>query len=231
MTRFLALFLLAATTPVAAAGLPRNYSVTSFDRVRVEAPYAVTLTTGKAPSARAEGQASAIDAIDLRVEGRTLIVRRRSGFGYEGSGSPVRIAVSTPDLKSALLVGAGSLSIDRMSGLSIDLAMQGSGTLSVGAVTADRVSATAQGTGSLSLAGRTKSANYLTRGLASLAAGSLAADELILATDGAGAVRVAARDRATITASGTVQVQVDGNPACIVKASGSVTVSGCRSVR
>ncbi|GLR48317.1 GIN domain-containing protein [Sphingomonas astaxanthinifaciens] len=231
MTRHLALFLLAASTPLSAAGLPRTFTVTSFDRIRMEAPYAVTLTTGRAPSARAEGSPQALDAIDLRVEGTTLILRQRSGFGSDGSGSPVRIMLSTPSLRTALMVGAGSLAIDRMDGLSVDLAMQGSGVLSVGRIAADKVNAAAQGSGKLSLAGTAKMASYLNRGTASLAADALAADEVVLSADGAGDAAIQARREAKITAAGPVQVRVSGEPACIVKAIGSAMVSGCRVTR
>lgn len=231
MIRHLALFLLAAATPLSAAGLPRSFTVTSFDRIRVEAPYAVTLATGRSPSAKAEGSPAALDAIDLRVEGTTLILRQRSGYGGHGASGPVRIALSTPGLRTALLVGAGSLAIDKMTGLSVDLAVQGPGTMSVAALTADRVSGSAQGSGRLVLAGRTKAGSYLNRGTASLSAESLSADEIILSAEGTGDVAVAARSRATINAAGTVQVRVAGNPACTLKVSGAVNVSGCKTAR
>lgn len=231
MTRFLALFLLAAITPVGAAGLPRNFSVTSFDRIRVEGPYAVTLATGRAPSARAEGSAASLDAIDLRVEGTTLILRQRSGSGWSGSATPVSIRLSTPSLRTALLVGAGSLAIDRMDGLSVDVAMQGSGVLSVGNVSADRINASAQGSGALRLAGRGKVGSYVGRGTATLHADQLAVDEVTLAADGAGDVALTAKSRATLNIAGPVTVKVLGNPACTVRASGSVAISGCRDSR
>ena len=68
----------------------RNFTVTSFDRIRVEAPYQVTLATNRSPFARAEGTATALDAVDLRVEGRTLILRQRRNAGSAGPGGPGR---------------------------------------------------------------------------------------------------------------------------------------------
>lgn len=229
MTRYLALFLLAATTPVAAAGLPRNFSVTSFDRVRIEGPYKVTLATGRAPAARAEGSAAALDAVDLRVEGTTLILRRRGNA--PGDSGPVAVSLSTPSLRTALLVGAGSLSVDRMSGLSVDVAMQGSGALRVGTILADRVNASAQGSGLLEIAGRTKQAALVARGLASLSGERLLADELTLAADGAGTVGASAKSRATINAAGTVAIRIAGNPTCVQRLSGSVVLEGCKPAR
>jgi len=216
-------------SPLGAAGFPRNYTVTTFDRIRVEAPYTVTLATGRAPSAQAKGSPAALDAVDLRVEGSTLIIRRRSGFA--SNNEPVTIALSTPALRTALLVGAGSLAIDKVSGLQVDLSLQGSGVLSVASVTADKLNASAQGSGALRLAGSTKVARYATLGTASLAAEPLSADEAVVTAEGAGDVALTARGQVSVTATGAVQVRVSGNPACTVRATGSAAVTGCRESR
>jgi hypothetical protein len=231
MIRHLALFAIAATTPLSAAPLPRNFSVGSFDRVRVEAPFAVTLATGRAPFARAEGPAAALDLIDLRVEGRTLIVRQRSGWNGRGMGVPVRISLGTPDIRSAYLLGSGSLAIDRLRGLSVEISVAGPGSLSVGDIAADRLSAGIQGSGGLTLAGKVKSATFALRGSPTISGSSLQADELTIAAEGTGEVEAAVRSRATVTAAGTVQVRLGGAPACILKVSGSALVEGCKAAR
>src|SRR6185503_7174940 len=108
----------------------RSYSVTSFDRIRIDGPYQVQLTTNVAPFARASGSQASLDAVVLKVEGRTLIIRESSGGwgGYPGEGrGPVTIEVGTHDLSTAWINGAGGLGIDRVKGLSFDLAIQGSG--------------------------------------------------------------------------------------------------------
>lgn len=227
----LAPLLLAAPAPLSAAALPRSFTITSFDRIRVEAPYAVSLATNRAPFARAEGSAAALDAIDLRVEGRTLIIRQRSGWFNGGAGSPVRISLGTHDLRSASLTGSGSLAIDRLRGLSAEVAVAGSGSLSVGQVTADRLTGSVQGSGSLSLAGRVKSASLSAWGTPTLGAEGLIADEVVVAAEGTGEVDASVRSRAKVTASGTVRVRLSGSPACMLKVSGSATVEGCAAGR
>ena len=51
------LFAVAAVATLAspAAAATRNFGITSFEKVRVEGPFKVTLTTGVAPFARASG--------------------------------------------------------------------------------------------------------------------------------------------------------------------------------
>ena len=63
----------------------RNYSVTGFEKVRVDGPYQVQLKTNVAPFARASGSARALDAVSIKVEGQTLIIRAAGG------ASPIRI--------------------------------------------------------------------------------------------------------------------------------------------
>lgn len=227
MIRCLPLLLVAAASSSSAAGLPRSFTISSFDRVRIEGDYVVSLVTNRAPFARAEGNAADLDAIDLRVEGRTLVLRQRSNRGGDGSGPPVRIALGTPDIRSATLAGAGSLRIDRMGGLSADVAVQGPGQVSVEDVQADRLTAGIQGSGSLTLGGKVKSASLVARGTAVLAATGLAADEVTVAAEGGSQVEVRALSRAAVTAAGPVQVRLLGKPACTLRVSGSASVTGC----
>lgn len=210
-----------------AAGLPRTFTINSFDRVRVEGPYSVALCVGRAPGARAEGSPAQLDAIDLRVEGRTLIIRQRSGSQSTSNVGPVHISVATPDLRSATLIGAGSLSIDRLKGLSIDLGLQGPGSLKVGDVQADRVIAFAQGSGSLTLGGRSKAVAITSRGTASVDTSALKSSEVTISGEGAGEVRANASERASINAAGALQMFVTGGPTCVLRLAGSATVEGC----
>jgi hypothetical protein len=228
MIRHLALLLVAISTPLAAATpLPRSFTITSFDRIRVEGPYAVVLSVGTSPSARAEGSASALDRIDLRVEGRTLIVRQRSASGSQDPSGPVRIRVGTPDLRSASLLGAGSLEIDRLRGLSVDLWTAGSGSLAVRDLQADRVRASIAGSGSMILAGTAKTAALSASGTPMIVADKLLASEVTILAEGSAEVVASARERAKVTAAGTAQVRLGGSAACQLSVQGSASVEGC----
>ena len=122
-TAHLALFL--ATIPTVAAAAERTLSVTSFDRVRVEGPYKVSVATGVSPFAKVSGSTAAIDGVTVDQQGRTLIVRPNSsawGGNYPGqSRGPVEISVGTGDLSAAYVNGTGSLAINRIKGLSFTL--------------------------------------------------------------------------------------------------------------
>lgn len=231
MNRILACILapiLLAGLATPAAGAPRNFTITSFDRIRMEAPFEVSLSTGKSPFARAEGPVAALDTIDLRVEGRTLIVRQRSGWNGAGQGVPVRISLGTPELRTASLVGSGRLLIDKMSGLSITLGLAGPGQIKVADLRADGVELLAGGSGSVTLAGLIKKGRIGAEGTTVIDAAALQSDELVVLAGGNAEVRAAARRSANVTASGAAIVTMQSPVACLQKVTGGASISNCR---
>lgn len=224
MTRTLPLALLALAAAAPAGAAERTYSVTDFDRVQVDGPYRVSLTTGRSSAARAEGSTEALDQISVDVQGGTLRVRRnRSAWGgYPGTGAgPVTIALSTRDLRNAAVVGSGSLDIDRAKGLRVDLSVSGSGRLAVAAVEADTLMVGLLGGGRITLAGRTRQLKATVQGSGDLAASGLSADDAQIASDTAGNVAVAVAKTAKVIATGPGDVEIIGTPSCTVQAKGS----------
>jgi len=225
MTRILPLALLALAAAAPAAAAERTYSVTDFDRVQVDGPYRVTLTTGGSTAARAEGSTEALDRVSIDVQGGTLRIRRNrsswGGYPGEGGSGPVTIALTTRDLRNAAVVGSGSLDIDRAKGLRVLLSVSGSGRLSVGSVEADNLVVGLLGGGRIALAGRTKQLRATVQGSGDLAAAGLSADDAQIVSDTAGNVTVAVAKTARVTATGPGDVEIIGSPSCTVEAKGS----------
>src|SRR5215212_7064385 len=189
-TFLLAATLLAIASPAAAA--TRNFGITSFEKLRIEGPYKVRLTTGVAPFARATGSAAAIDRIAVEMRGNTLLVHANSsgwGGGYPGldMGS-VEIIVGTHDLSSASLTGSGALQIDKIKGLSFDLSVQGSGAAAIGQVNVDQLKVGIGGSASATLAGRAGMMTAVVRGVSSLAAQDLATKDATIGAEGTATV-------------------------------------------
>ena len=224
-----ALVLLLAATPTEAAN--RNFGVSGFDRVRVEGPYRVTLTTGVAPYARASGSASALDGVAMDVQGRTLVVRPRraaaAGYLTESPG-PVDITIGTHELTAAWLNGAGSLAIDRVRGLMFDLSVQGSGAASIGNVAVDQMKVGLGGSGGARLGGAALKLTTVVRGMATLDASELAVKDLVLGAEGPATVRLNVTGTAKVDVRGTAAVTLTGGPRCETRLAGSASVSGCR---
>ncbi|MDQ3143367.1 MAG: DUF2807 domain-containing protein, partial [Pseudomonadota bacterium] len=222
--------LFAAALAVPASAADRNYSVTSFDRIRVEGPYAVSVTTSVAPFARAKGALPAIDGVSLRVEGRTLYVRAdRSASGgkdHQPAG-PVTIAVGTHDLAHVSLSGSGSVAIDRVRGLDFTLLVSGAGSASVAKAELDNLRVSVVGSAQATVAGKAKQFTANIRGAGVLDAAGLATKDAAVSALGPATVRANANNSAKITASGTATVAIAGGGACTLKVSGSATVTGC----
>ncbi len=200
----------------------RGYSITSFDRIRVEGPFSVTLATGRPVSARATGSPQALDRVQLRVEGRTLLVRAGPSWGgADGDKGPIALTLTTPELGTAILLGSGRLAIDRMRGARLVLTVEGSGGLSVGQLETDSLVIGISGSGRIEAAGRARTANVLARGAADVRAAGVQVADLIITSQSAGAVALSATRSARVTASGLGPVDITGSAACTVDQTGA----------
>lgn len=223
------LLVLAVSAPAQAA--TRNFGVSGFDRVRVDGPYRVTLTTGVAPFATASGSQVALDAVSIDVQGRTLIVHinRSSWGGYPGKDSgPVEINIGTHDLSAAYLNGAGSLQIDRVKALAFELSVQGSGLATIGNTDVDQLLVGVVGSASASLAGRAGKLTATVRGISSLDASGLVIKDATISAEGAATVKANITNAVKVDGTGPATITFTGDPACTSKLNGSASVSGCR---
>lgn len=220
-----------ATLASPAAAATRNFGITGFEKVRIEGPYRIVLSTGVAPFARAAGSAAALDRVAIEVRGNTLVVKNSlsSWGGYPNADpGPVDIALGTHDLRSLWLNGSGSVAVDRAKGLSFDLSVQGSGLATIGEVDVDQLSVNLGGTTSARLAGRAAKMTAVVRGISSLDAAGLKVTDAVLGAEGAATVKADVRNAAKVDGSGPATVILSGRPACTLRISGSVSVSGCK---
>ncbi len=227
----LALLVLASLPVAPAKGATRNYSAPGFDRIRVDGPFQVVLKTNVAPYARASGSSAALDGVSVKVEGRTLVVRPNSASwgGYPGEArGPVTIEVGTHDLNTAWLNGAGSLTIDKVRGLSFDLAIQGAGTARIDQVDVDQMKIGISGAASARLSGRAARLTAVIRGASALDGETLQVKDATIGGEGPAIIKLAVSETAKVNALGLAAVTLTGGPACIVKAQGSATVTGCK---
>lgn len=228
-TFLLAAALFAISAPAGAE--VRNFGISSFEKVRVDGPFKVRLTTGVAPFATATGSPAALDRVAIEVRGNTLVVHSNldSWGGYPGKAAgPVEISLGTHDLSSAWLNGSGSLSIDRVKGLSFDLSVQGSGAGDIGRTAVDQLNVSVVGTASARLAGEAAKMTAVIRGISTLDASGLSAKDAVLGADGAATISASIRGSVTIDASGPATVHLTGGPSCTLRVAGSASVSGCR---
>ena len=211
--------LLTAAAPAMAA--ERSFAVGSFETLRIEGPFDVTLATDRSPGARATGDARLLDRVIVRQDGTTLVVRWSSqGWGETPAtrGAPPALVLATPRLTNVSVASGAKLSIDRLKGQRATLTVSGSGELSVAGVDADQLDATVIGPGAMTLAGRAARARVTLNGTGAIDAAALSVSDLAVALDGPGTIAATARYTARITSNGRGTVTVAGTAACTVTA-------------
>lgn len=220
MTRILLAFaaLIAAASPAAAA--ERRYSVADFDRVVVEGPYIVRLTTGPATSARASGSRAALERMTIDVSGQTLRIRRsRSAWSGnpEAQEGPLTVELATRTIRSIRLIGPARFDVDRVEGLRVDLIVEGSGHLRATRVEADNLSLGLAGAGKIEVAGTAETLTADIQGTGDVDASALRARNATITTTTTGTVAARAERSAAVNALGLGEVTILGSPACTVR--------------
>ena len=230
--RFHLPILLCVVTLASPAGAAsRNFGIESFDRIRVDGPFKVKLTTGVPPFAKATGSSKGLDRVAIDVQGRTLVVRpeKATWSGYPGEEQgPVEISLGTHELSSAWLNGAGSLTISKVEGLTFDLSIQGTGMIGIEQAEVDQLRVTAGGTANVALAGKAGKLTATIRGLSNLDAEKLVIKNAKIGAEGPATITANITNDATINASGVATIALAGNPTCTKKLAGSASVTGCR---
>lgn len=210
---------------VAASGAARadtqSYTISSFDSLRVEAPVNVILTTGGGSSGRAEGPRGTLERLRVEVSGRVLKISMVATASGSRSSGPATLRFSTGDVRRVMLTGGGSVTINRMKGVSGDIILGGNGDVTVQAMDVDRLTVMLAGGGRATLAGRSGVADLRVSGPGSIAAEKLTTRQSRLSSDGPGGIAVTTAVSADVRSSGSGDVTVLGKPACTVKNQGT----------
>ena len=216
------LALLLALSPAPTLAAERNYSVTDYDRIRIEGPYEVTLATGTSSRARAFGDQAALDRITIEVQAGMLKIHpNRSAWGGNpgAQSGPVKIELGTRALKGVAIVGSSRLAIDTVRGIKVDLSVSGSGRLDVAAVHVDSLVLASVGAGTVALGGTAKQLRATVQGSAALEAETLRTDDAVLSAETSGKIAFRADRTARIAANGLGEVRIAGTADCTVTGS------------
>ncbi|MEZ0497760.1 GIN domain-containing protein [Sphingomonas sp. IW22] len=226
MARFLTALAALTLAAAPAAADERRAMVTAFDRVRVEGPFAVDISTGASPAAIATGASRALDGVEMRVEDRTLIVRGSvndaGGWPGERLQRPT-IRVTTLSLGGVTVMGAGRVRIDTMRSADVAIRLTGSGQIEVADIQADRLEASVVGSGALRLSGTALTANMLNNGVGTIEAAGLSVRDLTLQSESGGDSRAHATRTANATALGMGGITITGPAACTRAGPGTIS--------
>ena len=131
----------------------RSFQVGAFQSISLEGAHDVVVTVGEAPSVRAEGDAEALEHLEVRVEnGRLRIGTRRGGWFGRDRGRAT-VYVTAPSLAGASIGGSGDMRIDRVQAEAFDASVAGSGDIEIAALAARRTEFSIAGSGNIRAAG------------------------------------------------------------------------------
>ena len=210
-----------------ASAAEKRYGLTSFEAIELTADVIVEVVTRAPVVAVATGTPAALDRLTVETRDGRLVIGQRQFAGDETRREPpgqVTVRINAANLRSATVVGGGSLRIDTLKGTRVNIGLRGPGRLTVGAITTDRLSVTMIGNGSMTLAGSAKTAQMSLSGAGTLDAGGLLAGELSSDSEGTGDHILHAVKSAAITSRGLGKVVVLGKPVCTVRNIGAGTV-------
>jgi hypothetical protein len=206
----------------------RSFLVTSFDRLRVDGPFAVEVTPGP-PRAMAEGNRRALEQVSIRVEAGTMRIGTGPlGFESRARGGAVlpTIRISTPALASVQANGGAKLRVAELRGRRVDAAANGMSSLEVASVQADEIHAAATVVGGITLAGAALRGRLRNYGGGEIAADGLTLGEATVMTQTLGGVRVRVRYTAQVIAQGSGVIAILGKPECRISGPGPVQCDG-----
>ena len=211
---------LVVATPALAA--ERRVDLSSFDKLRVEGPFRVIMTTGPLPRGALSGDGAALRQVEAQVMGSTLVVRRAGGGTGRGD-APVTLTLAAPPLSGVTVIGGAQVTVQAMKGSALNMSVTGTGEVRVGRADGDQLAATLFGPARLTIeGGRVGKARLAANGPASIAAEALEAGDLTVTLDGPGEIAARARYMATVANGGLGRVTVAGTPKCRVTGGGPV---------
>lgn len=200
----------------------RDFQVGAFEKVALEGSHDVVVTVGGQPSVRAEGDAEAIERLDIRVENGSLkIGTRRGSESWFGGRRGVTVYVTAPALNGASIAGSGDLRVDRVQAQSFDASVSGSGDMEIGALQARQTNFSVSGSGGVRASGEAEQAEIAIAGSGDLALDGLSIRRASVSIVGSGDVALRASETVSGSIAGSGNINVRGGARCTVSKMGS----------
>lgn len=223
---------LALLLPGAAQAADKRFTLSTFDKVRIEGDVAVEIHSGASPFAVASGDPRALEALSLRVQGGTLYIRRaRTNAPVERRYRPDApdalplVRLDARSVQSLTVLGHGSARIDRLSGARPSATMDGNGSVEIGAVDAAALALNVNGSGSLKVGGKAGSARAVMLGDGLIEGTALALGALDLIGEGPVRARLNVTGPARIAVKGGADIAIAGTPNCTVRQTGTNVIA------
>lgn len=193
----------------------KEYNLGQFSAIDVSSAVDVAFTpsTDSQYSVMAEGTASMIERLQVRVTGDVLTIRLRSNTKFSPKKDKLKVYVSAPALQSVTVSGASSIEVSRLSTSILEVNGSGAGSVNIKQLVAEQVTVKVRGASSTRLDGVTTKATFISEGASNVKAESLHAAHVLAICSGASYIGCYASHSVDATASGASRITVKGKPA------------------
>ncbi len=198
----------------------RDFPVENFDAVRLQAHYELVVNIGSPTSVRAQGDPAALDLLDIRTEGATLVAGIKPNSQWPPNAR-VTVTITTPTLTAADLNGSGGIHIGPVHADSLSLGQAGSGDIEAPDLTLARITVAASGSGRIRAGGTAEDANVKLSGSGETDLTTLTVKRANVTVSGSGSLIIEALEKVSGSISGSGDVRVTGGAACSLTTSGS----------
>ena len=218
-----------AATPFLSApayAVQKKIGVTSFDTITIHGDFIVTVTETTGSSVEANGDISALEALDIVVDSRRTLVIRERRLDNKPRGAtnirrkPVQLTIRATGLSGVAMLGNGKLQVSGVRKDNAYFTLGGNGAIRVDNIKSRFVTTSLDGAGTIYLAGTTQTLTVNMAGAGSIDTRNLTASDLTVRANGNGVGNFVAGRRAEINAQGMGTIIVTGKAACKVENSG-----------
>ncbi len=203
---------------VSGTGGVRIFAARDFSAIELRGNDTVNVTAGPEYAIRAEGDSDMLDRLDIRRDGTTLRISRRSGISVRSS--PVRIHITMPAVRQAAVAGSGDLLIDRVRG-DFTGTVAGSGDMAIATLSGGTAMFDVGGSGSIVAAGAVDRVSLSVAGSGDIDARRLRANAADVTVAGSGDVVADVTGPATVSMAGSGSATMGRGARCTVSKAGS----------
>ncbi|HOJ99109.1 MAG TPA: head GIN domain-containing protein [Termitinemataceae bacterium] len=194
-----------------------------FSQVSIPGAGRVVFRKGDAWAVTIRADKNLIDALDTRVEGRTLVLGQQKNFLFL-KNAPIEYVITTPKLEKLSIAGMAEVRGDStLEGPSFLLELAGSGTVSL-PVNVEELQLKVLGSGTVEISGAVEKLEYQLLGSGTLKAQNLSGKEGHISVLGAGNSDLGVFEELDITIAGSGTVTYSGNPRIKSRIPGTGTI-------
>jgi hypothetical protein len=207
---------LSSTGSVPGSGVVKTESreVAEFTSVSVAYPADVVIRQGTDQSVTVEAEDNLLPQLATRVSGGMLFIENSEQLQTRRvkPTKPVRITLTVTDLHALDAYSAGSLKLNGLQTVSLQVSTSGAGSVSLSKLDVSSLSVDLSGAGSVEADGRAGTLNLDISGFGSFQGGDLAVQSASVDISGAGSATLWPKDELTANISGLGSVNYYGSP-------------------